>query len=559
MAKSSRRPAAAPPAPRAIALPPRAARYVTPAIVALAVALRAAHVVALRHTPWFDQLVVDPAYYDAWAQRLAAGHWFGDRPFYMDPLYPYVLGVLYAVCGRSLLVARLFNVALDGVACGLLATIGRRLGGQRAGWIAALGFALYEPAIFYAGELDKTTLSVALTAAALAFGLDDRRGARIAAGVALGLATLTRANFLLLAPLVALAIAFDGRRRRAGDPHASRRAAIVAVLFLLGFLAPLAPVMWRSHALGGGWTITTQAGQNFYTGNNPTNPYGAYGALPFVRGNPEFEEPDFRAEAERRVGRPLAAAEVSRFWFDAAFAHMAADPAFAARTMVRKLGLFWKDFEIADNQDQYLLEIDSWVLALPLPGFGAVAALAAAGVVLGARTRRFVAVLAGFVAVYSLSVVAFFIFSRYRIQVVPALLGLGAVGVEELLAAWRTADRRRLAVGLGATAVVGAFAFTPMGMFSRTDERFVDLQLHHAGDVYFQAGQPDRGLALWREAVERCPVGCPQAIGRLADGYIASGRTAEGERYLRQFLARYGPHAAGEAALARIVAARGGQ
>lgn len=558
MAKSSRRTAAAPPAPPAIAPPPRAARYVTPAIVALAIALRLAHVVSLRHTPWFDQLVVDPAYYDAWAQRLAAGHWFGDRPFYMDPLYPYVLGVLYAACGRSLLVARLFNVALSGVACGLMATIGRRLAGQRAGWIAALGFALYKPEIFYAGELDKTTLSVMLTTAALAFGLDDRRGARVAAGVALGLATLTRANFLLLAPLAALAIAVVGRRR-APSPGASREAWLTAVVFLLGFAAPLLPVMWRSHALGGGWAITTQAGQNFYTGNNPTNPYGAYGALPFVRGNPEFEEPDFRAEAERRVGHPLTAGEVSRFWFDAAFAHMAADPAFAARTMVRKLGLFWKDFEIADNQDQYLLEIDSWVLALPLPGFGAVAALAAAGLVLAARTRRFVAVLAGFVAVYCLSVVAFFIFSRYRIQVVPALLGLGAVGAEELLAAWRTAARRRLGVGLGAAAIVAAFAFTPMGMFSRTDDRFVDLQLHHAGDVYFQAGQADRGLALWREAVERCPVGCPQAIGRLADGYIASGRTAEGERYVRQFLARYGPHAAGEAALARIVAARGGQ
>ena len=43
-------------------------------------------------SPWFDHLVVDPEYYDAWARQIAAGDWLGDRAFYMDPLYPYVLG-----------------------------------------------------------------------------------------------------------------------------------------------------------------------------------------------------------------------------------------------------------------------------------------------------------------------------------------------------------------------------------------------------------------------------------------------------------------------------------
>jgi len=41
-----------------------------------------AHVVALRGTPWFEHLVVDPAYYDTWAQRIAGGDWLGDRAFY---------------------------------------------------------------------------------------------------------------------------------------------------------------------------------------------------------------------------------------------------------------------------------------------------------------------------------------------------------------------------------------------------------------------------------------------------------------------------------------------
>ena len=51
--------------------------------------------------------------------------------------------------------------------------------------------------------------------------------------------------------------------------------------------------------------------------------------------------------------------------------------------------------------------------------------------------RPAVRFLAGFGVLYSLSAVAFFIFSRYRIQVVPALLPLAALDVAELVARLR--------------------------------------------------------------------------------------------------------------------------
>src|SRR3989449_2006764 len=95
-------------------------------IVALATMLPRAHVLALRATPWFDHLVVDPEYYDEWARRLAAGDWMGDRPFYMDPLYPYLLGFLYRFAGRDLFLARLLNVALGAGSCALVAGLGAR-------------------------------------------------------------------------------------------------------------------------------------------------------------------------------------------------------------------------------------------------------------------------------------------------------------------------------------------------------------------------------------------------------------------------------------------------
>src|SRR5207244_3222365 len=229
-------------------------------------------------------------------------------------------------------------------------------------------------------------------------------------------------------------------------------------------------------------------------------------------GNPHFEEADFRAAAEAQAGRSLAPREVSRFWFAQAFQHMREHPAFAARAMFCKLVLFWNDFEISDNQDQYLLERDSWVLRLPLLGFGGVAPLALLGVIAAVRTRRAVRLLGGFVILYCASVVAFFIFSRYRIQVVPALLPLAAVGAAELVARIRDRSWTRVAAAAAVVAGAGLLCFHRFGIFSRDNELVVEMRLRHLGEVYETAGMPDRAIDVFQEAVRGCPTRCPQAL-----------------------------------------------
>ena len=78
--------------------------------------------------------------------------------------------------------------------------------------------------------------------------------------------------------------------------------------------------------------------------------------------------------------------------------------------------------EISDNQDQYLMQRFSRVLRLPLLGFGIVALLGLVSALLGWSRSRDVRVLAAFVALYCASIVVFFLFSRYRLPVVPFIL-----------------------------------------------------------------------------------------------------------------------------------------
>jgi len=503
---------------------------------------------ALRDTPWFDNLVVDPGYYDLWAQRIAAGDWLGDGAFYMDPLYPYVLGAIYRVLGRDLLAVRLIQVAMSVGACALVARLGTLVGGGRVGLGAALWFALYKPEIMFTAEIEKTTLSVLLTAATLVLFLQRSRASRLGAGLALGLAVLTRGNLLLFAPLGALVL----WREHAGADARSSLAA--PALFLAGFALALAPVAWRNHHVAGTWVpTTTQGGQNFYMGNNPDNLSGSYGALPFLRMNPAFEEEDFRAEAARRAGRSLDARATSRFWYGEAARFFREAPGTALALLGRKLALVWNDYEISDNQDQYLLARHSWVMRLPLPGFGITAAFAALGVLASVTAMPAVRVLAGFALLYAVSVAAFFVFSRYRIQLVPALVPPAALGVRAFVA---HARQPRLLVRDGAVlAAAMAFAFQTIQPFDHGNVQIDAMRLHRLADVHLLEGDPDGAIAALTEAMALCPERCPGQLVALVALYEQAGRTTEAVAWLERMVAAHPRSRAAATELARLRAA----
>ena len=87
--------------------------------------MRLLHLWQMRGTPFFSMLMGDARGYDQWAQRLAGGDWIGTDVFYQAPLYPYFLGVVYAVAGHDLL-ARAAGAGRD------------RLGSRRC-WSACAG------------------------------------------------------------------------------------------------------------------------------------------------------------------------------------------------------------------------------------------------------------------------------------------------------------------------------------------------------------------------------------------------------------------------------------
>src|SRR5206468_1429717 len=171
---------------------------------------------------------------------------------------------------------------------------------------------------------------------------------------------------------------------------------------------------------------TSQAGQNFFIGNNPDNLTGMYRAPEFVRADPKFEEVDFAREAERAVGRQLKPSEVSHYWFNRARMFITARPADFFRVLRQKAALFWNEYEIPDNLDIYFFNRYSSLMRLWLPAFGTVAPLGVLGMVLCIREWRRIWPLYLFVLGYFVSVILFYVFSRYRLPVVPFLMVFAA-------------------------------------------------------------------------------------------------------------------------------------
>ena len=349
--------------PSARATTERPAGFRIPAVVIFAVAssVRVLHVWQMRDTLFFSVLMGDSRGYDAWAQRLAAGDWLGTEVFYQAPLYPYFLGVVYSMFGRDLLAVRLIQAGLGGVSAVALGYAGRRLVSPAAGIAAGLMLALYPPAIFFDGLIQKSVLDVLFVCMALAIVghiVACGRTARswVLLGAAMAALSLTRENALALVAVIliwAASPAFDGHGRSPSSGTARRRWTLAGpAAVLAGMAILLLPVAARNYAVGGGFYLTTsQFGSNLYIGNN-AQADGSYMSLRPGRGSPEYERVDATELAEQASGRQLTPAEVSSYWTRRTLAFIGEQPSTWLRLMGRKTRLLWSRIEVIDTESQ---------------------------------------------------------------------------------------------------------------------------------------------------------------------------------------------------------------
>ena len=428
--------------------------YALAVLFALALAVRLTYLVEVKDTEFFRTPVGDGAAFDRWALQIPSD-WVGKETFYQAPLYAYFLAVIYSVFGHDLLVVRLIQMALGAAACVLLAMAGSRFLSRRVGLLAGALLAVYAPAIFFDGIVQKASLDLFLmTGLLLCLGCIDPQRERwpptLLAGIALGALALTRENALILAPVVILWLAWTFWKGRI-DVHVARPIG----LFVLGLGLTLMPVVVRNYSVGHEVVLTTaQFGANFYVGNNESAD-GLYEPLRFGHGSYPLERQDAFDIAEEAAGRHLTPGEVSAYWSERAWSWVRAHPIEWLKLLGRKWLLIWNANEIADSDEPVVYEDQSTVLRLTgmLCVFGTVFPLALAGVAATWAERRRLVVLYSVVLAMAASAALFVAFARYRFPLVPVLLLLAASGIFRIVALAR--ERRTNAI-LAYGGLVGA-------------------------------------------------------------------------------------------------------
>lgn len=509
----------------------RRERWALLALALGAFGLRVAHVLAMRESPYFDAPTMDGAYHLEWARAILAGERFQEGPFFRAPLYPWFLAATLGVSGGSLVAARVLQ-SLCGVATVVLTTaLGRRLGGRLSGWVAGVLAATSWVLVYFDGEFLIPALAVPLNLAALllTLRLADRATPRRAfgAGVAWGVAALARPNVLLLMPFLALWLAW--RAREAG----ARRCAGAAAL-ALGTVVPILPITVTNRVTGGEWVlISTQAGVNFWIGNNPDSD-GSTAIVPGTRAGWWEGYYDSIAQAEAAEGEPLSASGVSRHYAGRAWRWMLAEPSEALAHFARKARLFVLDAELGNNLDVTFFAHHYDPLARLSPvDFDLLLALGSLGLLLGFRRAGALFPAWGFVLVYSASVVLFFVCSRFRVPVAPLLMAYAGLAIQWGVERGRGRDWIRLAAAFAWVAVVYAGAnFRPAYLVPpEATGRFL------LGQAALAGGRPAEAVIEFERALEARP-GHTLAALNLGGALKATGDLPRAERVLREALHR---------------------
>ncbi len=372
---------------------------------------------------WDQELLLnDSLYYSAQARQLTQGRWFRD--VFVDvpaaehgPLTSIVLAP-FSFGDDPVRWQRLGTVLLGVALVVLIGVLGRRIGGDRVGLVAAGLAAVYPNLWMNDGLVMAESLAAVLVVAALIVlldlqgGVDVRRA--VVFGVLVGLATLTRSELALFVPLAWIVVVRTGigRRRALGAATAMAVAAGAVVM------------PWTA------FNLTRFERPVLLTTNDGTTLLGAYCTEtfegPYVAGwfvGCVWEHPSY-AETEPSVRSALQR--------DAAFAFIAdnaaALPPMMVRRVARSFDLTAIDLLIAHAEGE---EREPWAVRAGIVAFWLLLPLAAVGAM--RVDRRYLSVLVLPVVTTVLVSALFYGAHRFRIAMEPVVVVLAAVTIVDLV------------------------------------------------------------------------------------------------------------------------------
>jgi tetratricopeptide (TPR) repeat protein len=488
-------------------------------LFAIGVTVRFVYLVSYSKSPFFQVHIADALYHEEWARRILNGDIFSQKipwALYKPPLYPYFLSLSYLVSGKSHFLPMFLQVLISAWSSVLLLLIGKRYFSELAAFVGALVFSFYFPSVYFSTEMEIPTLAIFLTL--LSFYMLGCQSIRtqVASAVSYGLSLLTLPTNLLLLPLCLFMLVKHEGRAIQGRRHALHFCAIT--LFIV------APSILNNSIASSHLTfISSNGGINLHIGNN--SKYDETVSL-----QPGYAFEDFYDEP-RRVAGVNSFAERDLYWYKKAFHFITQHPREEAALLLKKVALYFADYEIYRNTDSYYAKANSIYRHIPFVPASIVLATGLIGAFLSAGTRKNRELVA-FAVLQALPCVIFFVTDRYRLpsMAIWALFsGLFVTFMVDALRAkaWDTA-------ALGTALATGVAVTSNLNLFVvKNPEYRPHLNL---GFIYEAQGKYDRSIAEYSAALRLVQKSRPpdfktesELYDRLGNVQMIAGNLPEAE------------------------------
>ncbi|MBN1383935.1 MAG: tetratricopeptide repeat protein [Elusimicrobia bacterium] len=504
------------------------------AIFLFALIIRLVYLYQIKDSLYFQIPILDAAFYNEWAGRILSGGWIGKDNFYLNPGYPYFLGIIYSIFGKHIIIAVLIQFILGSLSCFLIYSIADKLFNRTVGVIAGIISAAYSVSVYYEGFLVTASLISFINLLAVWILMTGLKKSKIfTAGLCLGFSILLRPNILLFVFIVPVWI------------RIAHKDSIRSLwYFIAGIFTMLFPVMLRNYFIIGQLALAVgSSGMNFYIGNNPYAD-GAYGKMYFKAvSNPAEQAESFRREAGRILKRNLSYSESSSYWYKRSFDFIKNEPVKWIKLLFRKFVLFWNRFEIKMNYDYYFIRHKFFLLKAAFVNFCIVAPLCIMGLVFAMRPQRAmnpakagrrerregISLLFFYVFSYVLALILFFVTSEYRYPAVWALIIFASYGIYYLYGTVKRKDIPGLVM-----AVLGLFFAVYLTSVNFYESDFAHDFRNFAGEFY-EKGYTEEAVSSYKEAIRIKPEK-PDAYYDLGTVYLHQKKYDMAISYLKKAL-----------------------
>jgi 4-amino-4-deoxy-L-arabinose transferase-like glycosyltransferase len=402
------------------------------AIVVAALALRIAYTVGVTAHP--EDHPYDELYYVAQSDLVASGYGFA-KPFVgvpaadHPPLTTLVIVPATAIFGlpSDTLPQRLTMCFVGAATVAVIGLLARRVGGDAVGLTAAAIAAAYPNLFMNDGIVMAESLTALLVATVLllAYRVRETGSGRVAAalGLACGLAALTRAELVLLIPVVAIPAVL-------GRVVCEWRARLVPLVAVVGVaILTMAPWVIRNAVTFAEPTALSTGDGAVLLGANCDRTYSGrlLGAWSLECSTVVHETRDLSIAAKRQRDRAV----------DYVGDHLGRLPVVVAARLGRTFDLF-RPFQTAEFGELEGRPVGAATVGLVM--YWSMIPFAVYGAVSLRRRRVALWPLVAPVVIVMVVVVLGYGLTRFRVPAEPSIVVLAALGI---VAAWRAATRRR--------------------------------------------------------------------------------------------------------------------